>query len=41
MNFTRGPVSFGIEGGIPAYQRLNGLQMKTDWLITAAMQVMF
>ncbi|MBF0539146.1 MAG: nitrous oxide reductase accessory protein NosL [Nitrospirae bacterium] len=41
LNFTKGPVSFGIEGGMPAYQRLNGLQMKTDWIITAAVQVMF
>jgi len=36
-----GPVSIGIEGGIPLYQNLNGLQMKNDWYLTAGVQVMF
>ncbi len=36
-----GPVSLGVEGGIPLYQNLNGLQMKNDWYLTAGLQVMF
>ena len=36
-----GPGSIGVEGGIPLYQDLNGLQLKTDWFLTAGAQVMF
>ena len=36
-----GSCSIGIEGGIPLYQNLNGLQMKSDWLLTAGIQYMF
>jgi hypothetical protein len=36
-----GPVSIGVEGGIPLYQNLNGLQLKNDWYLTAGIQVMF
>ena len=36
-----GAVSLGVEGGIPLYQNLNGLQMKNDWYLTAGVQVMF
>lgn len=36
-----GPVSLGVEGGIPLYQSLNGLQLKTEWFLTAGLQVMF
>ncbi|KJJ84711.1 alpha amylase domain-containing protein [Candidatus Omnitrophus magneticus] len=41
VSFTKGALSVGIEGGIPAYQRVNGLQMETDWFITSGIQVMF
>jgi hypothetical protein len=36
-----GAFSLGVEGGIPLYQDLNGLQMKNDWYLTAAVQAMF
>ena len=36
-----GSFSLGIEGGIPLYQNLNGLQMKNDWYLTAGIQAMF
>ena len=36
-----GPCSVGVEGGVPLYQDLNGLQMKTAWFLTAGAQVMF
>ena len=36
-----GPASLGLEFGVPLYQDLNGLQMKTSWFMTAGLQVMF
>lgn len=36
-----GPASLGLEFGVPLYQDLNGLQMKTTWFLTAGLQVMF
>jgi hypothetical protein len=33
--------SIGLEGGVPVYQNLNGLQLKNTWQITGAAQVMF
>jgi hypothetical protein len=41
VSLMKGPFSFGVEGGIPFYQNLNGLQLKTSWFLTAAFQVMF
>jgi nitrous oxide reductase accessory protein NosL len=41
LSLAKGPVSLGVEAGIPLYQRLNGLQLKTDWFLTAGIQVMF
>ena len=41
VSFTKGPFSIGIEGGIPLYQNLNGVQLKTDWFLTAGLQAMF
>lgn len=41
LSFHKGPVSIGIEGGIPIYQYLNGLQLKTTHLITVGAQIMF
>ena len=41
MSYAYGPVSVGLEGGIPLYQYLNGLQLKTNWLLNAAFQVMY
>ena len=40
-SFTKGRFSFGIEGGIPVYENLNGLQLKTDWMLTVGGQLMF
>jgi hypothetical protein len=40
-SFTKGPFSFGVEAGIPVYEDVNGLQMRTDWLLTVGGQVMF
>ncbi len=40
-SFTKGPFSLGVEGGIPFYQYVNGLQLKADWMINAGAQVMF
>ncbi len=41
ISYQKGPFSFGVEGGIPFYQYLNGLQLKTKWLLNAGLQVMF
>lgn len=41
LSYAYGPFSVGVEGGIPLYQYLNGLQLKTNWLLNAAFQVMF
>jgi hypothetical protein len=41
VSYMKGPFSIGVEGGVPFYQNLNGLQLKTDWLLTAGAQVMF
>jgi nitrous oxide reductase accessory protein NosL len=40
-SFAAGPVSIGVEGGIPLYQYVNGLQLKNDWYLTAGIQGMF
>ncbi|MFA7383824.1 MAG: nitrous oxide reductase accessory protein NosL [Desulfurivibrionaceae bacterium] len=36
-----GVFSLGLEGGVPLYQKLNGLQMKNDWYCTVGLQAMF
>jgi nitrous oxide reductase accessory protein NosL len=41
VSFTKGSMSFGIEGGVPLYQNLNGLQLKTKWVLNGGLQVMF
>ncbi len=41
LSYSKGPFSFGVEGGIPFYQNLNGLQLKTKWVLNAGIQVMF
>lgn len=41
VSFAAGPFSMGIEGGVPLYQNLNGLQLETDWYLTAGLQMMF
>jgi hypothetical protein len=33
--------NIGLEGGLPVYQNLNGLQMKNSWQLTGAVQTMF
>jgi hypothetical protein len=40
-SISLGPASLGLEFGVPLYQDLNGLQMKTKWFMTAGLQVMF
>ena len=40
-SLSLGPASLGLEFGVPLYQDLNGLQMKTSWFLTAGIQVMF
>lgn len=40
-SYVKGPFSFGVEGGAPFYQNLNGLQMKTQWLLNAGFQAMY
>ncbi len=34
-------ISLGVEGGLPVYQNLNGLQMKNSWQLTGSFQAMF
>jgi len=41
LSFLKGPVSIGVEGGMPLYQDLNGLQLKTKWFFNAGVQIMF
>jgi hypothetical protein len=41
INIVAGRLTFGVEGGIPLYQYLNGLQLKTKWVINTGIQVMF
>jgi nitrous oxide reductase accessory protein NosL len=41
LSYTKGAFSVGVEGGIPLYQDLNGLQLKTRWVINAGIQLMF
>ncbi len=41
LSYTRGAFSVGVEGGIPFYQHLNGLQLKTTWMLNAGIQMMF
>jgi hypothetical protein len=40
VSYAKGPVSFGVEGGVPFYQYLNGLQLKTKWVLNAGLQVL-
>jgi hypothetical protein len=40
-SYAKGPFSFGVEGGIPLFQDVNGLQLVNDWFLTAGFQVMF
>ncbi len=41
VSYQKGPFSIGVEGGVPIYQNLNGLQMKTTWVLNAGVQLMF
>ena len=41
VSYQKGSFSFGIEGGVPIYQDLNGLQLKTTWMLNAGIQIMF
>ena len=39
--YEKGPFSAGVSGGVPVYQYLNGLQLKTTWMLNAGFQAMF
>jgi len=41
VSFQKSSFSCGVEGGIPIYQNLNGLQLKTKWLLTGRIQILF
>lgn len=41
LSYEKGAFSFGVEGGAPIFQDLNGLQMKTRWTLNAGFQAMF
>jgi hypothetical protein len=41
VGYQKGSLSFGVEGGVPIYQNLNGLQLKTTWIVNAGVQLMF
>jgi nitrous oxide reductase accessory protein NosL len=41
LSFMKGPFSIGVEGGLPLYQDVNGLQLKTEWFLNVGVQVMF
>jgi hypothetical protein len=41
VSLAKGPFSFGVEGGIPLFQDVNGLQLVNDWYFNAGLQVMF
>lgn len=41
VSYQQGAFSIGVEGGVPIYQNLNGLQLKTTWFLNAGMQLMF
>jgi len=41
VNIVAGRLTFGVEGGMPLYQYLNGLQLKTQFVINTGIQVMF
>ncbi len=41
VNIVAGRLTFGVEGGMPLYQYLNGLQLKTKWVVNTGVQVMF
>ena len=41
LSLPVGPLSLGVEIGLPLYQNLNGLQMKNDWYLSAGLQAMF
>ncbi|GAB7027432.1 transporter [Geotalea toluenoxydans] len=38
VSYNQGPFSVGVEGGLPLYQYVNGLQLKNDWYINAGIQ---
>jgi nitrous oxide reductase accessory protein NosL len=40
-SYMKGPFSFGVEFGLPAYQNMNGLQLKTEWIVNIGIQAMF
>lgn len=41
VSYAKGPFSLGVEGGIPLFQDVNGLQLANDWYLTTGFQVMF
>jgi hypothetical protein len=41
VSCAMGRLSFGVEGGVPLYENLNGLQLKTKWVLSGSARVMF
>ena len=41
LNYVRGGLSLSVEGGVPAYQDLDGPQLETDWLLTVGVDWSF
>lgn len=41
LSYQKGPFGIGLEAGIPLYQDLNGLQLKTKWMLNAGIQIIF
>jgi hypothetical protein len=41
VGYTHRSFSLGIEAGAPLYQYVNGLQLKTQWLLNFGAQIMF
>lgn len=39
--FPIGPVSIGVKAGMPLYQNLNGVQMKTSYTLSSSISAMF
>lgn len=40
-SYAKGAFSFGVEGGIPLFQDVNGLQLVNDWYLSAGFQMIF
>lgn len=41
IGYRMGAFSLGLEGGLPLYQYMEGLQLKNDWFLSIGVQAMF